>query len=52
VLRRPFPDYELTHIELLVETTAKGEIRFIGGASAEIKGGIKIVFERQTRPSR
>jgi hypothetical protein len=40
-------DYELQSFEIAVEVTGKGEIRFIGSISSEIKGGIKLVFSRQ-----
>lgn len=40
-------DYELRSFELNVEVSAKGEIRFIGSAASEMKGGLKLVFTRQ-----
>lgn len=40
-------DYELHTFELVVEVSAKGEIRFIGSAASELKGGLKLVFTRQ-----
>jgi hypothetical protein len=41
-------DYELASFELALEVTAKGELRFIGAASSEFKGGLKLVFTRQS----
>ena len=40
-------DYELQSFELSVDITAKGEVRFIGSLSSELKGGLKIVFTKQ-----
>ena len=40
-------DYELQGFEIAVEVTGKGEIRFIGSISSELKGGIKLMFSRQ-----
>src|SRR5438105_41841 len=42
-------DYELHGVELLVEVSAKGEIRFVGSAASELKGGLKLIFTRQQR---
>ncbi|MEV6303305.1 hypothetical protein AB0M02_28100 [Actinoplanes sp. NPDC051861] len=39
--------YELDSLELNVEVTAKGEIRLIGSASSEVKGGLKLCFRRR-----
>jgi hypothetical protein len=41
-------DYDLESVELAVEVTAKGEIWFMGSVSADAKGGLKLVFKRQT----
>jgi hypothetical protein len=38
--------YSLHSFELTVDVTAKGEVRFIGSAGTEIKGGLKLVFQR------
>ena len=39
--------YPLESIELSVEVTAKGEVRLIGAAASEVKGGLKLVFARR-----
>jgi hypothetical protein len=39
--------FELGSFELTLDVTAKGEVRFIGSAGTEIKGGLKIVFQRK-----
>jgi hypothetical protein len=39
--------YELEGFEVALEVTAKGEIRFVGSASSEVKGGLKLVFTRR-----
>lgn len=41
--------YELQSFEVALEVTAKGEIRFIGSAASEVKGGLKLVFARRDR---
>jgi hypothetical protein len=41
--------YELATIELIVEVNTKGEVRFVGSVGAEIKGGLKLVFERRDK---
>jgi len=38
--------YELHTIEMHVELNTKGEVRLIASGSAELKGGIKLVFNR------
>ena len=38
--------YRLDSFELTVEVTAKGEVRFVGSAATEIRGGLKLVFKR------
>ncbi len=43
-------DYELKTFELNVDVTAKGEIRFIGSFGTELKGGLKLIFERKPKP--
>jgi hypothetical protein len=43
-------NYELKNVEIVVEITAKGEIKLIGsGMSSDIKGGIKLVFSKQNK---
>jgi hypothetical protein len=39
--------YELDKIEMTIELNAKGQVRLIASASAELKGGIKLVFARK-----
>jgi hypothetical protein len=41
--------YELDSFELTVEITAKGEIRLLGSAGMEAKGGLKLSFRRGPR---
>lgn len=41
--------FELDTIELNIEITGKGEFRIIAVVSAEAKGGIKLVFRRNSR---
>jgi len=41
------PGFSLDSLELTVELTGKGEVRLIAAASAELKGGIKLVFARR-----
>lgn len=41
-------DLTLDTVEVTVEVTAKGEVRLIGAASAEVKGGLKLQFKRST----
>jgi hypothetical protein len=43
----PARDYELQRFELVLEVTAKGEVRFVGSAGSELKGGLKLVFTRR-----
>jgi hypothetical protein len=38
--------YTLDTLELSVEVTGNGEIRFIASASSEVKGGVKLVFKK------
>ncbi len=39
--------YELETVEVTVEVTARGEVRLIGSAGAEVTGGLKLVFSRR-----
>jgi hypothetical protein len=39
--------YELKTFEIVVDFTAKGEIRLIGAASGEFRGGIKLSFSKK-----
>jgi hypothetical protein len=39
--------YELDKVEMNVELNAKGGVRLIASASAELKGGIKLIFKRK-----
>lgn len=38
--------FGLESIEVQIELTAKGEVRLIGAAGAETKGGVKLTFTR------
>jgi len=38
--------FEVESFEVSLDLTAKGEVRLIGSASSEIRGGIKITFRR------
>lgn len=40
-------DFELRTFELNVDVTAKGEVRLIGSLGTEVKGGIKLTFQRK-----
>lgn len=40
-------NYELDKFELTIDISAKGEIRLVGSASSELKGGIKLIFARK-----
>ncbi len=40
--------YELSGFDLTAEITASGEIRLVGAASAEVKGGVVLRFARRT----
>lgn len=40
-------DFELRTVELSVDVTAKGEVRLIGSLGTELKGGLKLTFERK-----
>lgn len=39
-------NYELDKIEIVIEVTAKGEIKLVGGVSSDLKGGVKLVFQK------
>jgi hypothetical protein len=38
--------YRLETLELSVDVTAKGEIRFVASTATELKGGLKLVFKK------
>jgi hypothetical protein len=40
-------NFELNSFELTLDVTAKGEVRFIGSAGTEVKGGLKVLFQRK-----
>ena len=43
-------NYELQTVEVVVDITAKGEVKLLGsGVSGDMKGGIKLVFSRHSR---
>lgn len=39
---------ELTGLEVHVQVTAKGEVRLVGATSAEVNGGMKLIFQRRS----
>jgi len=41
-------NYQLDAVELTVQVSATGEVRLVGGASAQLTGGLKLIFSRQT----
>lgn len=41
-------DYNLSSFEISVDVTAKGEVRFIGSAGTDVKGGLKLIFQRKS----
>jgi hypothetical protein len=43
-------NYQLDSVEITVQVSASGEVRMIGGVSAELTGGLKLIFSRQTGP--
>src|SRR5215204_5714407 len=43
-------NYRLDSVEITVQVSATGEVRMVGGASAELTGGLKLIFSRQTSP--
>lgn len=46
-IRDSLTEYKLDTLEISVDVTAKGELRLIGSAGAEAKGGLKLVFRRK-----
>lgn len=40
--------YQLSSFEVMVDFSAKGEIRLIGSASSEFRGGLKLTFSKKT----
>ena len=40
-------NYELQTVELSIDISAKGEVRFIGSLSSELKGGVKLTFSKK-----
>ena len=42
-------NYELETIELTVDVTAKGEVKFIGSVGTEFKGGLTLSFHRANK---
>ncbi|GGN81491.1 hypothetical protein GCM10011579_068120 [Streptomyces albiflavescens] len=38
---------ELTGLEVHVQVTGKGEVRLVGATSAEVNGGMKLIFQRK-----
>src|SRR5258708_37417167 len=38
--------YQLESLELSVDISASGEVRFIASVSSEIKGGVRLLFKR------
>jgi hypothetical protein len=44
-------NYQLDTVEITVEVSAKGEVRLVGSASTELRGGLKLIFSRQTPSS-
>ena len=40
-------DYELEGFDVQLEITAKGEVRLVGSASTEVKGGVTLRFHRR-----
>jgi len=40
--------YDLESIDVTIEVTAKGEIRLVGSAGVEVRGGLKLTFARQS----
>jgi hypothetical protein len=43
-------NYQLDSVEITVQVSATGEVRMVGGASAQLTGGLKLTFSRQTKP--
>jgi hypothetical protein len=44
--QRATGEFALEEFEVTLDLTASGEVRLIGSASAELHGGIKLVFRR------
>jgi hypothetical protein len=42
-------NYQLDSLEITVQVSATGEVRLVGGASAQLTGGLKLIFSRQDR---
>jgi hypothetical protein len=42
-------NYQLDSLEITVGVTTAGEVRLVGGVSAELTGGLKLIFSRQAR---
>jgi hypothetical protein len=40
-------NYQLDSVEITVQVMASGEVRMVGGASAQLTGGLKLTFSRQ-----
>ena len=40
-------NYQLDSVEITVQVSATGEVRMVGGASAQLTGGLKLTFSRQ-----
>ena len=38
--------FELSSFEVAVEIAAGGEVRLVGSVSTEVRGGVKLIFER------
>ena len=41
-------NYQLDSVEITVQVSASGEVKMVGGVSAELTGGLKLTFSRQT----
>jgi hypothetical protein len=41
-------NYQLDTVEITVQVSATGEVRLVGGVSAQLTGGLKLIFSRQT----
>src|SRR5829696_4253174 len=41
-------NYQLDSVEIMVQVSASGEVKMVGGVSAELTGGLKLTFSRQT----
>ncbi|BBB59389.1 hypothetical protein UNDKW_1116 [Undibacterium sp. KW1] len=47
-IEMPSSSYRLDSFEVTVDVTAKGEVRLVGSVGAEVKGGIKLVFKKNS----